>query len=405
MKYNIGELAVIIDGDRGKNYPKQNEFYENEYCLFLDASNVTSDGFVFESTHFITKEKDELLRNGRLQRGDIVYTTRGTVGNAAYYCDSVPYDAVRINSGMVILRCKRDLVDEIFLYHVLKSDYYRPYFKSFCTGSAQPQLPIRNFSKIEMEVPSLNIQHRIGSILSAYDNLIKNNQKQIKLLEEVAHRLYKEWFIDLRFPGYEDTEIIDGVPEGWKKQRISSLGEIITGKTPSTANEQYYGGNIPFVKIPDMHNCVYPIKTEVTLTAEGANTQKNKFIPKDSIMISCIATVGLVNIAVEPCQTNQQINSIIVNKEQDLYYVYSTMKRLKELLEGVGSNGATMTNVNKTKFGNLEVFYPTEELRKRYFEFCEPLFKKILTLSVSNRKLSQARDRLLPKLMSGELEV
>ena len=248
-------------------------------------------------------------------------------------------------------------------------------------------------------------QNKIANILSAYDYLIENNQKQIKLLEEAAQRLYKEWFIDLRFPGYEDTEIIDGVPEGWKKQRISSLEEIITGKTPSTANEQYFGGNIPFVKIPDMHNCVYPIKTEVTLTAEGANTQKNKFIPKDSIMISCIATVGLVNIAVEPCQTNQQINSIIVNKEQDLYYVYSTMKRLKELLEGVGSNGATMTNVNKTKFGNLEVFYPTEELRKRYFEFCEPLFKKILTLSVSNRKLSQARDRLLPKLMSGELEV
>ena len=100
-------------------------------------------------------------------------------------------------------------------------------------------------------------------------------------MEEAAERLYREWFVDLHFPGYENTEIIDGVPEGWKKQKISEFGEIITGKTPSTTKKQYYGGNIPFVKIPDMHNCVYPIVTEFTLTTEGANTQKNKFIPKN----------------------------------------------------------------------------------------------------------------------------
>ena len=122
-------------------------------------------------------------------------------------------------------------------------------------------------------------------------------------------------------------------------------------------------------------------------------------------MVSCIATVGLVNIAIESCQTNQQINSIILNDEQDLYYVYSTMKRLKALLEWVGSNGATMTNVNKTKFGNLEVLYPVEKLRRKYFEYCKPLFEQIYVLSVSVKKVSQARDRLLPKLMSGEIEV
>ena len=154
-----------------------------------------------------------------------------------------------------------------------------------------------------------------------------------------------------------------------------------------------------------MHDCVYPITTESTLTSEGANTQKNKFIPQNGIMVSCIATVGLVNIAVASCQTNQQINSIILNDEQDLYYTYSTMKRLKTLLEGVGSNGATMTNVNKTKFGNLEILYPTDELRKMYYDFCQPIFEKIYALSISINKLSLARDRLLPKLMNREIEI
>lgn len=217
--------------------------------------------------------------------------------------------------------------------------------------------------------------------------------------------MYKEWFVDLRFPEYEDVEIIDGIPKGWSNKKISDLGEIITGKTPSTTKKQYYGGDIPFVKIPDMHNSIYSITTESTLSSEGAKTQQNKFIPKNGVMVSCIATVGLVNIAVIPCQTNQQINSIILNDEQDLYYTFSTMKRLKSLLEGVGSNGATMTNVNKTKFGNLEVLYPSEDLRKDYFDYCSPIFRKIYSLSMSIKRLSQARDCLLPKLMSGELEV
>ena len=99
----------------------------------------------------------------------------------------------------------------------------------------------------------MQIQHRIAQTLANYDNLIENNKKQIKLLEEAAQHLYKEWFIDLRFPGYEDVKVVDGVPKGWRKQRIAEFGEIVTGKTPSTAQKQYYGGNIPFVKIPDMH--------------------------------------------------------------------------------------------------------------------------------------------------------
>ena len=112
MIYQIGQLADIIDGDRGKNYPKQNEFFPEGYCLFLNAGNVTPNGFSFEENSFITQEKDDLLRKGKLQRGDIVYTTRGTVGNAALYSESVPFENRRINSGMVILRCYEDIVDK-----------------------------------------------------------------------------------------------------------------------------------------------------------------------------------------------------------------------------------------------------------------------------------------------------
>ena len=274
------------------------------------------------------------------------------------------------------------------------------------TASGRENISKSAFSNMEIEaILDKDKQIIIGKILSAYDKLIENNQKQIKLLEEAAQRLYKEWFVDLRFPGCENTPIIDGVPEGWGKYRISEIGKVVTGKTPSTEKEEYYGKEIPFVKIPDMYNGIYSIVTETSLTKEGADTQKSKYIPANSIMVSCIATVGLVNISVNVCQTNQQINTIILNQQEDLYYLYFTMKRLKTLLEGVGSNGATMTNVNKTKFENLEILYPIKELRKKYFCFCYPIFKKIYDLSMNNIFLSQARDCLLPKLMSGELEV
>ena len=190
-------MAEIIDGDRGKNYPQQHEFLDEGYCLFLNTGNVTKAGFSFDSNQFISKEKCDLLRKGKLQRHDIVYTTRGTVGNAAFYSDSIPYEHVRINSGMVIIRPKETIVCTEFLYQILKSDYYRPFFRKYCTGSAQPQLPIKNFSTIELDLPDLPVQRFIAGILSSYDDLIENNQKQIKLLEEAAQRLYKEWFVDL----------------------------------------------------------------------------------------------------------------------------------------------------------------------------------------------------------------
>ena len=271
-------------------------------------------------------------------------------------------------------------------------------------GSAVPTLNRNTLSSISIRVPDFTTQKRIADILSAYDDLIENNQKQIKLLEEAAMWLYKEWFVKLRFPGHEKTKIEDGVPEGWKLTRVKRMGQVITGKTPSTAIVENYGEDIPFVKIPDMHGVIYPLKTEVKLSERGANTQKNKFLPPKS-MVSCIATVGLVCITHEVCQTNQQINSIVLNDEDHLYYMFFKMKGIKSLLEGVGSNGATMTNVNKTKFENIELLKPENEILKKFNNLVEPFFSNILALSKQNEKLKEARDKLLSKLMSGEIEV
>lgn len=378
----------------------------------IKIKNICPPYVSLEDLTYVSKETGEKQKKFMLSYDDVLIAMTGShinqwasvVGRVA----RVKYtEKTLLNQrvGKITVKENAD-ADLDYIYYFLSQDKVKVQLAAKTGGTAnQANISATHIQELVFPCPNIETQIRISNILKNYDDLIENNKKQIKLLEEAAERLYREWFVDLHFPGHEDVKIVDGVPEGWKKQKISEFGEIITGKTPSTTKEQYYGGNIPFVKIPDMHNCVYPIVTESTLTTEGANTQKNKFIPKNGIMVSCIATVGLVNIAIEPCQTNQQINSIVLHDEQDLYYTYFTMKRLKALLEGVGSNGATMTNVNKTKFGNLEVLYPSNNLRKDYFDYCKPIFEKIYALSIGVHKLSQVRDGLLPKLMSGEIEV
>ena len=374
-------------------------FYcSKEIIQKVKGEDVTECDYISEDAYKSVKEK-----YGVPQVGDLLITTRGTYGVPYIYKD---YDKFYFADGnLTWLKDFDDELDVEYLYYWINSYEGQKKIDAIAKGTAQKAVPIATLKQIEIEIPDISTQKKVVCILKAYDELIENNQKQIKLLEEAAQRLYKEWFVDLRFPGYEEMEIVDGIPNGWRYREVSDFGEVITGKTPSTSKSDYYGGNIPFVTIPDMHGKVYPLITEKTLTKAGADTQKNKFLPAKSVIVSCIATVGLVNIAVEQCQTNQQINSVILYNEDDLYFFYESMLRIKSLLDGVGSNGATMTNVNKTKFSNIKVLYPTEDLIVKYESFCLPVFEKILVLSKEIIKNEQARDRLLPKLMSGEIEV
>lgn len=348
------------------------------------------------------KESEKLCK---VEVGDLLFARQSLVLEGAGKCSIVMETSplTVFESHLIRVRLNSLIANPLFYYYYFKSEYSP--VKSIVSQCAQAGIRGSDLQSLSVIYPPKPIQDAIANSLSAYDSLIENNQKQIKLLEEAAQRLYKEWFVDLRFPGHETTPIVDGMPEGWQMKSISDFGVVITGKTPSTSQTEFYDGDIPFVKIPDMHNCVFPISTESTLSELGANSQKNKYIPKNSIMVSCIGTVGLVNISFQSCQTNQQINSIVLDNQFDIYYLYFCMEGIQSLLDGVGSNGATMTNVNKSKFENLSLIYPSNELIDLFYHKCKPIFDKILGLSVINYKLKEARDRLLPKLMNGEIEV
>jgi len=185
-------VCAIIDGDRGKNYPKQDEFSDTGYCLFLNAKNVTATGFSFENRMFITKEKDDALHNGKLERGDVVLTTRGTLGNLAFYDDSVPFENVRINSGMVILRMKKSVMTEVFFMEQFKLQLQSIKGK-IASGSAQPQLPISTMNKIRILLAPMALQEQFAAFVEQTDKSKYYSSLSFRYCQAAANTYRQEW--------------------------------------------------------------------------------------------------------------------------------------------------------------------------------------------------------------------
>ena len=190
---SMTDICDIIDGDRGKNYPRAEDILDSGYCLFLNAKNVTQKGFDFESCNFITREKDDALRKGKLSRGDVVLTTRGTVGNLAYYSEDIPYENIRINSGMVILRMNRNILNEIYFIELFKMKLSDIKEKN-ASGSAQPQLPISTMNKIILMIPPLELQNQFASFVQEIDKSRSRIQKSLEASQELFDSLMQEYF-------------------------------------------------------------------------------------------------------------------------------------------------------------------------------------------------------------------
>ncbi|WP_456408548.1 restriction endonuclease subunit S [Caldithrix abyssi] len=185
-------LINIIDGDRGKNYPKENEFDSTGFCLFLSAENVTKNGFKFHRAQFINKRKDSLLRKGKLELYDIVLTTRGTVGNFAYYSKQIPYKNIRINSGMVILRNRNKNLSTEFIYYALKDYLFKIEYSIKFSGSAQPQLPIKDLKKFHIIIPKKEEQFKILNVINSFENSLNNELVKLKKLKRLKTALMQD---------------------------------------------------------------------------------------------------------------------------------------------------------------------------------------------------------------------
>ena len=369
----------------------------------IRGTNLSNEaGFSGEDFVFVSDSKADLLRANNAFRGDLIFTQRGTLGQVGLIPRDSTYDRYVVSQSQMKLTVDTQRVDSKFVYYFFRSPATVQNVKNRAITSGVPHINLGILRDFTIPLPPLEIQKNITILLQGYDDLIENNRRRMQLLEESARLLYKEWFVHLRFPGHEHVKLTAGVPQGWAKTTIGALGEIITGKTPSTKDESNFGFEVPFIKTPDMHRQTLIVETEQSLSERGAQLQPKKLLPRGSILVSCIGTVGVVSITTRPSQTNQQINSIIPSWNDLRYYSYFALTALKLRLEAMGG-GATMPNVSKTKFGNVPLLLPIASLLSSFQEIAEPIFSQIENLLILNTKLTRARDLLLPRLMSGEL--
>ena len=396
----LAEVAELCLGkmlDQRKN--------RGELRPYLANVNVRWGEFKLDNLRTMRFEHKEMDRYG-LKFGDIVMCEGGEPGRCAVWTDQVP--GMMIQKALHRIRPKGCL-DYRFLFYSLLNIGQSGGFDQYFTGATIKHLPGEKLAKVEVDVPPLPIQRRIAGILSAYDNLIENNQRRIKILESMARALYREWFVHFRFPGHESVPRVPSplgeIPQGWEVKAIQDFGKVVTGKTPSKANAANFGDDVQFLKTPDMHGNMFILGTNEYLSSSGAASQANKTIPSGSICVSCIGTIGVVSITTEECQTNQQINSVVLANPASREFLFLRFQDAKQALENLGSNGATMGNVNKGKFEAMEIICPPTALLTRYHRVAKPLFIQILALARQIQNLRHTRDLLLPRLLSGQIDV
>jgi type I restriction enzyme S subunit len=406
----LGDAPLtIIDGDRGKNYPSHNDFFDDEYCLFLNTKNVRQGGFDFSACQYITQERDQLLRKGKLSRNDLILTTRGTIGNIAFYDETVPFENVRINSGMVIIRPNTDKLDpgfNFYLFRKLQEDFY-----TFTTGSAQPQLPIKDLSRLLVSIPPLPTQRAIAATLSCLDDKIELNERINANLEAQAQAIFKSAFVD--FEPFQDGKFVGSelgkIPEGWRVGRLGDLGDIIGGATPSKAKNEYFTNSetgIAWITPKDLSINKYKFIShgELDITNIGYKNCSTKLIPKDSVLFSSRAPIGYITIANNELCTNQGFKSIVPNSNIGTDFIYFFLKNNLATIES-HATGSVFKEVSGTTMKNINVIIPDDESLGKFKQFCGILFEQQSNIEKVSRTLAAIRDTLLPKLMSGEIEV
>lgn len=337
--------------------------------------------------------------------GDLLLTTRGTYGVPYVYKEN---DCFYFADGNITwFKDFDESLNSKYLYYWFQS--YEGYQKvdAIAKGTAQKAVPITTLKQLELYTPIIDLQNKIVNILSAYDSLIENNQKQIKLLEEAVQRLYKEWFIDLRFPGDENVEIVDGVPEGWNINRADHYFKITIGKTPSRAEKQWFansGEGTPWISISDMGEAgAFAFYSKEDLTAEAIVRHNMKVVPKGSVLVSFKLTVGRVAITGIDMCTNEAIAHFYIDNDLDRAYTYCYLKNFE--YDSLGNTSSISKAINSKIIKSMSFIMPSRDILEQFSMIVQPILNQIELKQKMIFRLTEARDRLLPKLMSGEIEV
>lgn len=381
MEFKTVKLSDVVSvlGDGIHGTPK---YTENGEYYFINGNNLSEGKIIIkQDTKRVDLEEYKKYKK-ELNERTLLVSINGTLGNVAVYNN----EKCILGKSACYFNIKEN-VNKEFIKYILYSKEFQKYIQEYATGTTIKNMSLKAMREYEFKLPEINIQNKIACILSNIDKKIELNNQINDNLSNMCNIVFHN-YIDKYSEQIEYTKIID------------IADRVITGKTPSTKNEEFWNGDIPFITIPDMHNQVFTIDTERTISKVGAKS----LIPKNSISVSCIATVGLVSISTEESQTNQQINSIVLKNDYDLYYLFEFLSEQESFMKNI-AGGSTTYNINKKTFENIEVPYLPQNIVQEFHNTVCKLFDKIKLNQLENKNLEQLRDTLLPKLMNGETDL
>lgn len=355
---------------------------------------------------YISEERFDVVKSkfGAPSKDDILLTSVGTIG--------IPYqvkssDKFYFKDGnLTWLKDFSTFISPQFLYYCISNSFFKTYLNSICIGSSQSALTIEKLKNIEISVPSLNIQNKVTEILSQYDEALEVNRRRIAILEEMAMRTYREWFVFFRFPGHETTEFVEGLPKGWIKKSASSFFDISIGKTPARKEPHWFvdkGTAIPWLSISDMKNRIFVSSSSEDLTEDAINKHHIVVVEPNTVLLSFKLTVGRVVITDKPMCTNEAIAHFKTHDTLRREYTYCYLKNFQ--FSTLGSTSSIATAINSKTVKAMPFIMPNESILESFHIRTNPLFEAIQNIINQIYALQQIRDRLLPQLMSGKIEV
>jgi len=411
----LGDIAISQTGPFGSQLHEED--YVSEGTPIVTVEHLGDINFTHQNLPFVSEADTKRLSKYILIEGDIVFSRVGSIDRNVYVDKN--HEGWMFSGRCIRVRADKNKVNTRYLSYYFKQNSFKKMMMNLAVGATMPSLNTKIMNSIELDLLSRENQDKIANILSAIDDKIQINNQINQELETMAKTLYDYWFVQFDFPDqngkpYKSSggklvyhpELKREIPEGWGVETLKDFeSKIITGKTPSRANSDNFGGEIPFITIGDIRGNTFIYSTSETLTDLGASVQQNKYLPEGSLCVSCIATVGEIGFTTEWSYTNQQINSIVFEDETNRYYLYFALKNYFENANAIAKTGNTFANMNKEDFSGIRIILPRNEIKNNFHKITEPYFAQIKCLQGQNQELTQLRDWLLPMLMNGQVKV
>jgi len=408
-KWNTVPISELYDGLY--DGPHATPMTSDSGPVFLGIKNVTDDGHLDMSDirHIAEEDFARWTRRVEPKPGDIVFTYEATLNRYAI----IP-EGFRgcLGRRMALIRTDAKKVDAGFLFYYFFSPAWREVIKkNMMTGATVDRIPLITFPNFPVSVPPLPVQRRIAGILSAYDELMENSQRRIRLLEAMARALYREWFVHFRFPGHEKhprvASPLGDIPQGWEVKTVADSFEISGGGTPSRKEEKYWGGGtIQWFSPSDLTGAgtMFMVDSSDHITELGLAESSARLFPARSIMLTSRATIGAIAINTHEACTNQGFINCLPNERVPLYLLFHWLTENVPKFERMAS-GATFKEISRGVFKTIEFLQPPAKLVRRFEDVAAPMAEQALALQRQIQNLRRTRDLLLPRLLSGQVEL